>query len=379
MQETWAERYEYRAAADQEIDQRYSEYGKRQKERTEELIADEDDEDLNYESEEDKEDDEQELNLEAFACSLRDWIAQDRTRRELLKKIARFFESYYDGIGDQSKKKLPPLYMAKIRDMCRLNKSSVEVSYDHIGKDACSQLAIWLIDVPKEMLELFDEALKDVIRRRFPFYGGEIAKEIKIRITDLPIIEKLRDLRKSNIGTLVRVEGVVTRRTGVFPTMVAIAYDCPNCGNVLGPIQTIAGVESRPGSCLACQFVGVFRVNASKSLYSNFQKITLQESPGSVPAGRVPRYKDVNLLGDLIDKVRPGEEVEIIGIYLHAQQTIGRDRSGFPVFSTLIEANSITSKSSNSNAFLTEMVMPIFTTFRGHTPIFFFLCRSVGR
>lgn len=32
-----------------------------------------------------------------------------------------------------------------------------------------------------------------------------------------------------------------------------------------------------------------------------------QESPGSVPPGRVPRYKDVILLADLIDRARPGE------------------------------------------------------------------------
>ena len=35
--------------------------------------------------------------------------------------------------------------------------------------------------------------------------------------------------------------------------------------------------------------------------------------------GRVPRYKDVILLGDLIDVARPGEEVEVTGVYMHTQ------------------------------------------------------------
>lgn len=54
-----------------------------------------------------------------------------------------------------------------------------------------------------------------------------------------------------------------------------------------------------------------FLVNTHKSEYGNYQRLTLQESPGSVPPGRVPRYKDVVLLGDLVDIARPGEEIEV--------------------------------------------------------------------
>ncbi|KAI4373740.1 hypothetical protein MLD38_011826 [Melastoma candidum] len=51
------------------------------------------------------------------------------------------------------------------------------------------------------------------------------------------------------------------------------------------------------------------------TIYRNYQKLTLQESPGIVPAGRLPRYKEVILLNDLIDCARPGEEIETTGIY----------------------------------------------------------------
>lgn len=46
-----------------------------------------------------------------------------------------------------------------------------------------------------------------------------------------------------------------------------------------------------------------------QTIYRNYQKLTLQESPGKVPAGRLPRYKEVILLNDLIDCARPGEEI----------------------------------------------------------------------
>jgi len=48
----------------------------------------------------------------------------------------------------------------------------------------------------------------------------------------------------------------------------------------------------------------------------------------------VPRYKDVILLGDLIDVARPGEEIDVTGVYLNLQQSLTKDKSGFPVFST---------------------------------------------
>jgi DNA replicative helicase MCM subunit Mcm2 (Cdc46/Mcm family) len=61
-----------------------------------------------------------------------------------------------------------------------------------------------------------------------------------------------------------------------------------------------------------------FQVDASHTVYQNYQKLTLQESPGSVPAGRLPRHKEVILLNDLIDCARPGEEVQVTGGLGHA-------------------------------------------------------------
>lgn len=37
--------------------------------------------------------------------------------------------------------------------------------------------------------------------------------------------------------------------------------------------------------------------------------MTIQESPGTVPAGRLPRSKDAILLDDLVDTCKPGDEV----------------------------------------------------------------------
>lgn len=53
----------------------------------------------------------------------------------------------------------------------------------------------------------------------------------------------------------------------------------------------------------------VFFTNSFQTLYKNYQRITIQESPGKVPAGRLPRSKDAILLDDLVDTCKPGDEI----------------------------------------------------------------------
>ena len=79
----------------------------------------------------------------------------------------------------------------------------------------------------------------------------------------------------------------------------------------------------------------------SKCLYRNYQKWTIQETPGTVPPGRVPRHKEVYILNDLVDTARPGDEVEITGIFKNRYDVRNNMKYGFPVFQTLIEANNV--------------------------------------
>lgn len=69
-----------------------------------------------------------------------------------------------------------------------------------------------------------------------------------------------------------------------------------------------------------------------------------------MPAGRVPRYKEVILLADLIDVARPGDEVDVTGIYTNRFDVSLNTRQGFPVFSTVIEANNVVKREVASSA-----------------------------
>jgi len=95
------------------------------------------------------------------------------------------------------------------------------------------------------------------------------------------------------------------------------------------------------GTCVVCQAKGPYFVEEQKTIYRNFQKITIQETPGSVPPGRVPRQKEVIVLHDLVDTARPGDEVEITGIYTNKFDYTANVKHGFPVFQTIVEANNL--------------------------------------
>ena len=105
----------------------------------------------------------------------------------------------------------------------------------------------------------------------------------------------------------------MTRRTGVFPQLSLSKYNCAKCGEIIGPFaySEESPEEVKSGSCPGCQSKGPFNVNQEQTVYRNYQKISLQESPGKVPAGRVPRHKTVILTNDLIDSAKPGDEIEV--------------------------------------------------------------------
>ena len=295
------------------------------------------------------------INLEAFDVPLREWIAQDRTRREVQRKFRAFLRHFRpEEEQEHRRKRANGIYEQKIKLMCASNKATLQVSYHHM-MEAEPLLAVWLADAPKDMLDLLDEAATRHTLMLFSAYGA-IKDDIHVRIADIPIMDSLRDLRRTHLDHLVKVCGVVTRRGEVYPKLQIAYYKCLNreCGAVEGPIRVEGygqGAEHLmcPEECPACEGTH-FKLDPILSVYGNLQRINLQESPGSVPPGRVPRQKEVFLMHDLIDVARPGEEIEVTGVYEQKYDSSLTLKSGFPVFSTFLSANHIRKREDASAA-----------------------------
>ena len=76
------------------------------------------------------------------------------------------------------------------------------------------------------------------------------------------------------------------------------------------------------------------------------QSISIQEMPERAPAGQLPRSVDVILDDDLVDRAKPGDRIQLVGIY----RTLGNRNAGTgsSTFRTLVMANNIIQLSSKS-------------------------------
>ncbi|KAJ3619389.1 hypothetical protein MTP99_005074 [Tenebrio molitor] len=267
--------------------------------------------------------------------TIKEWVCMIGPRTEIANRFKNFLRTYTSSRGQH-------VFQEKIRRMCESNKSSFTVEFPFLANKE-HVLAYFLPEAPFQMLEIFDEVAKEIVLSKYPSYE-RVTNEIHVRISELPLIEELRTFRKLHVNQLVRTVGVVTATTGVLPQLSVVKFDCNKCGFILGPFLQSQHSEVKPGACPECQSSGPFMINMEQTIYRNYQKITLQESPGHIPAGRVPRSKDCILLADLCDLCKPGDEVDVTGIYSNSYDGSLNVDNGFPVFSTVIFANHLVVK-----------------------------------
>lgn len=287
-------------------------------------------------SEPDLDDPDEELTLEAMADikteNVTDWVATPAVRRSIYREFKSFLTEFTDKDGTS-------IYGTIIRNLGEDNAESLTISYPHLS-EAKSIVAYFVANAPAEVLKIFDQVAMEATLFHYPDYH-RIHDEIHVRITDLPVKYTLRQLRQSHLNCLVSVNGIVTRRTGVFPQLKYVMFNCSKCGITLGPFEQESNTELKISFCQNCQSRGPFTLNSEKTDYRSFQRLTLQESPGTVPSGRLPRHREVVLLADLIDSAKPGDEVEVTGVYRNQYDMPLTEKSGIPVFGTIIEANHI--------------------------------------
>lgn len=258
----------------------------------------------------------------------KEFFEQEFFRAKVNSKFVEFFNGFGNG-----------KYVRRVREMCSMNLESMEVSY--LDVECQSQDLVRLLDQHAEKtIEIMDTSLESVVRTHFRNYHL-IKPRVHVRIVDLPVMDGIRSLRNKHLGRLVKINGVVTRRSGVFPLYSIIRFNCVKCKGVFGPFVSSS---FKPTQCFECQSKGPFVVNTSETVYKDFQKLTVQEVPGTVPAGTLPRSKEVLLFYDLIDCAKPGEEVEVTGIYKNSFNVSLNVKNGFPVFFTVIEASSISKR-----------------------------------
>jgi DNA replication licensing factor MCM2 len=214
------------------------------------------------------------------------------------------------------------------------------VNFGHIQQWS-AQLSLWIAEHPEKIMPILNETLMDEAARKFEVYRTLLdsdENELRVAVHSFYVREHIRELNTRHLNKLVSVNGVVTKRSKVFNEVKRLYLRCAKCNFPSGPFDVAADKDLKPGACIECQSKGPWRVDRQSTLYRNHQKVTIQESPSTVEPGKMPRSKDVILSGDMVDSVRPGDELQLTGTYTCLYDSTMNARTCFPVFKTQIDA-----------------------------------------
>jgi len=258
--------------------------------------------------------------------------------KRLDQKIRRCFQQFLRKFVPENHGE--PKYPDMLRKMAEEHQRHLDVNFTHLQVWS-APLALWIAERPVSILPILNETLLDEAELKFGTYRlikDTDENELRVAIHGFPIREPIRELCTKHLNKLVNINGVVTKRSGVFNQVKRLHLRCAKCNFPCGPFDVVDEKDLRPGSCVECQSRGPWRVDRQKTLYQNFQKITLQESPSSVEPGKMPRSKDVIITGDQVDSIRPGDELQLTGVYRCLYDAATNARTCFPVYRTQIDA-----------------------------------------
>jgi len=244
------------------------------------------------------------LSNDAFRDSSNIQEQQQQTISALSNELELFLRSFKDRTGNYK-------YFDKINNMIATSSSFITV--DYIDFDSFNpSLAKDITHKPDEMFDAFNEAVISILSEIHPEYAGEIKDNIRVRIGNYAVQKGLRDINADVINKLLGVSGMVVRSSEVKPFGKKIAYRCLNCNQI--NLSQLKGLSLRkPQRCLNCSEKEL-EMDIENSLFIDFQLVRLQELPEDLPAGQLPHYIEVTILGDLVDQCRPGDRIMLTGV-----------------------------------------------------------------
>ncbi|KAH8100493.1 ATP dependent DNA helicase [Cristinia sonorae] len=269
-------------------------------------------------------------------------VAQD----DLMRDRTRVFEEFLDSDSDLYN------YKDDIARMLRLEQRRLVVNIDDL-RDYRRDFADGLLKQPVDYLPAFDDALLNVVQRvhdrdKHDIEGKAYHIGFSGSFGDHHVSP--RTLRAAQLGKMISLEGIVTRTSLVRPKMLKSVHYCAETQlfhareyrdattstSNLPPTSSVTPQTDDQGHPLTTEF--------GFCVFRDHQRISIQEMPERAPAGQLPRSTDVIMDDDLVDKCKPGDRIQLVGVY----RSIGGGAGG--AFKSLILANNINLLSSKIGA-----------------------------
>ncbi|KAI1093522.1 MCM-domain-containing protein [Rostrohypoxylon terebratum] len=270
-------------------------------------------------------------------------------RDEAAKERIRLAEEFLDPHDPRARS-----YRSDIILMLQKNQKRLVVNIDHV-RDHNTELADGLLFDPFDYTLAFNHALKEIVKT---------IPQARPDQTDPDVLYYCawagsfglnacnpRTLSSNHLNHMVSIEGIVTRCSLVRPKVVkSVHYN--EAKNIFHfreyrdqtmtngvTTSSVYPQEDEEGNPLLTEY--------GFCTYRDHQTISIQEMPERAPAGQLPRGVDVILDDDLVDKVKPGDRVQLVGIF----RTLGNRNTNHnsALFKTIILANNIVLLSSKAS------------------------------
>lgn len=227
----------------------------------------------------------------------------------------------------------------------RVGVASLDLDALHLffHSPSCQRLYGWLVDYPAEIVPLMDillgrelESLRDDLRLQqeerladaesrgdedeMEAATGilellpEVLPRVQVRPFHLRNLSHMRSLDPNAIDTLLSIRGMVVRTSPVIPDLKVAFFQCSICGQT-DQVTIDRGRIAEPTQCPTCHVRHGYSLIHNRCYFSDKQMVRVQETPDEVPAGETPASIVVFAYDDLVDAVRPGDRVEVTGVF----------------------------------------------------------------
>lgn len=256
---------------------------------------------------------------------------------ELREAERQYLDFLDDEVTDQG------VYSGMVREMIEKNKSRVIVNINDLRRKNNTR-AKKLLDSGFEEHGAFERALRNYVASIdtnyakqheelfIGFHGSFGGKHVTPRT-----------LTSMYLGSMICLEGIVTKCSLVRPKVVRSVHYCPATKKTMerrytdmtstNPFMSSSAYPTKDeeNNPLETEF--------GLSVYKDHQTLTVQEMPEKAPAGQLPRSVDIVVDNDLVDQCKPGDRVQIVGTYRCLPGKKMGHTSG--VFRTILIANHV--------------------------------------
>lgn len=237
--------------------------------------------------------------------------------------------------------------------MLQKNQRRLVVNIDHV-RDHSPEMAEGLLTDPFNWTLAFNHALKTIVSTVPQARPDQIDPDVLYYCAWAGSFGlhacNPRTLSSQHLNSMVSIEGIVTRTSLIRPKVVKSVHyseakktfhyreyrDQTMTNGIV--TNSVYPREDEEGNPLETEY--------GFSTYRDHQTISIQEMPERAPAGQLPRGVDVILDDDLVDRVKPGDRIQLVGIF----RTLGNRNTNHnsALFKTVILANNIVLLSSKS-------------------------------